>query len=274
MDYTGKIVGRFKVISQADDTYLPSGQKIHNWICVCECGEKEIVTNTILRTTKNPMCKKCRENLEQSKYIGKRFGRLTVINFIRKDDKGRRVWRCKCDCGKERITYTSNLTSGRVKSCGCLSAEISKDLANKYTTKHGKTHERIYTIWLNMRARCNSQYAVGYKNYGGRGIKVCKEWDYSFEKFYEWAISNGYTDSLTLDRKDVNGNYEPDNCRWISQKEQQNNRRNNHWLEMNGEIHTFAEWIDILGITKRKLYYHYDKGLRGNELYKKLKRGN
>lgn len=97
-----------------------------------------------------------------------------------------------------------------------------------------------------MKQRCCGYNAKSYKHYGGRGITVCEEWRNSFEAFYEWAMANGYSDSLTLDRIDVNGNYEPSNCRWATMKEQNNNKRNNRNITYKGETHTLAQWIEIL----------------------------
>jgi hypothetical protein len=114
--------------------------------------------------------------------------------------------------------------------------------------KHGMRHTRIYNIWRSMRQRCSNPNCINYHNYGGKGITVCDEWNDSFELFYEWAKKSGYKDGLTLDRKDADGNYEPSNCRWATQKEQQNNRTNNRLIEFQGETHTLGEWSTITGI--------------------------
>lgn len=118
-------------------------------------------------------------------------------------------------------------------------------------TIHGMKKTRIYKSWERIKRRCNNPKT--YKNYGGRGIKVCDEWSKDFMAFYEWAMANGYRDDLTIDRIDVNGNYEPNNCRWVTMKEQENNRRNNHHITYNGETHTIAEWGDILNIPYKVL---------------------
>ena len=117
----------------------------------------------------------------------------------------------------------------------------------KGNRKHGMRYTRLYSIWRSMRQRCSNPKAINYKNYGGKGILVCDEWN-DFAVFKEWAMENGYNDLLTIDRIDTSRNYEPDNCRWVSQKMQQNNKSNNRILEFNGVCCTLAEWSDITGI--------------------------
>lgn len=118
---------------------------------------------------------------------------------------------------------------------------------------HGGTGTRLYRIWQNMKARCYGKYSREYDNYGGRGITVCDEWRNSYEKFKEWALNNGYEENLTLDRIDVNGNYEPSNCQWITNKEQQNNRRDNVYYEFGGETKSLSQWSEELGICYKTL---------------------
>ena len=163
---------------------------------------------------------------------GERFGRLVVLEFHHA--KGTHYyWKCRCDCGNYKIVRIDNLTSGTVKSCGCLNRERCKEIGDKGhkqkkgvdnpNFKHGLSGTRLYTIWVCMKQRCGNTKATEYSVYGGRGITVCEEWKTDFNSFAYWAITHGYTDKLTIDRINVNGNYEPSNCRWIPQSEQYQN---------------------------------------------------
>ena len=207
--------------------------------------------------------------------IGQRFGRLVVIEKL-PSKKGKSVWRCKCDCGNIKDVPSTYLTSGDTKSCGCLFKEKSREnfkkavkKAKEICTTHGLSNTRIYNIWIMMVYRCENPKATGFKHYGGRGIKVCDEWK-KFENFYNWCYESGYKENLTLDRIDVNGNYEPSNCRWATIKEQANNMRRNVRVEINGETHTLSEWAEITGINISTLQHRYRKGDREERLIRKV----
>jgi len=165
---------------------------------------------------------------------GMKFNRLTVIEKDYKNKSGRSCWKCICDCGNETIVRSDILKDGRVKSCGCLHDSNAKTMSKNNVT-HGLSykghHHRIYNIWATMKQRCYNPNATKYENYGGRGITICDEWKIDVINFYNWAIANDYSENLSIDRINSNGNYEPSNCRWVTMKVQQNNRRNSHQIK-------------------------------------------
>ena len=151
---------------------------------------------------------------------GTKFTRLTAVKIVGKTTDNRPAWLCQCDCGKTIIASEHNLKRGTTRSCGCY----KRDAQFKSHYKHGKCGTRLYRVWNNMKSRCDRSIADNYKWYGGRGISYAKEWK-TFSVFEAWAIANGYNDSLELDRIDTNGNYTPDNCRFITHQENCQNRR-------------------------------------------------
>lgn len=195
---------------------------------------------------------------------GKTYGRLFVFSY--NGTKNRKSqWLCRCICGNEVVVDGYRLRTGKTKSCGCLSKECSKIRA----TKHGLSGSKLYFLHNSMIQRCYNKNSTEYKNYGGRGIRVCDEWKgrVGFLNFYEWAIFNGYSEKLTLDRIDVNGNYEPNNCRWATQKEQMNNTRFNFLVEFNGEIHTLKEWSEKVEIPYKTLHKRLKSGWEVNRAF-------
>lgn len=179
--------------------------------------------------------------------IGEKFGRLEVISEAGSSKQGRRLWKCKCTCGNVTILNTNVLTSGTTKSCGCFRGEAVRDRMRT----HGMSHSRLFSIWSAMKQRCYNKNFHQYKHYGGRGVTICDKWLNNFKAFYDWAMANGYAEDLTIDRKDNDKGYSPDNCRWITNKEQQNNKRTNRVLTLNGETHTASEWSEIIGISRK-----------------------
>ena len=131
---------------------------------------------------------------------------------------------------------------------------------------HGMSHTRLHNIWLTMRQRCEKPNCSTYHKYGAKGIRVCDEWG-SFESFRDWSLANGYTDLLTIDRIDPCGNYEPSNCRWVTQKVQQNNRSNNIYLTYKGNTHSIIEWSEIMKMPLRILYDRYYRGWETNRIF-------
>ena len=178
---------------------------------------------------------------------GKRFGRLVAISGNERDKFYNAIWTCKCDCGKVVKVVLQSLKDGKTKSCGCL----NREKMGKSNLIHGKSKTRIYHIWRDMRERCTKPSKFGYEYYGGRGIKVCEEWlgSNNFMNFYEWSMANGYSEELTIDRIDVNGNYCPENCRWVDLKTQSNNRGDNKFICYNGQTKTLAQWSELLNMS-------------------------
>ena len=202
---------------------------------------------------------------------GQRFGRLVVLAKTSSDKHGKTHWKCQCVCGGIANPTTADLMSGNTTSCGCLRTE--KVIAS--STKHGKRHTRIYSEWLNMKERCNNPKTKNFIHYGGRGITICEEWKNNFQAFYDWAMSNGYEEHLTIDRIDVNGNYEPSNCRWATRKEQANNRRirvDAKIISFDGESHTLTEWSKITGLSYWQIYRRYKAGKTPAEILERKKK--
>lgn len=188
---------------------------------------------------------------------GKKFGRLSVLSIAEKVN-GRLYYHCKCDCGCTKKVQGGHLRDkdSGTKSCGCLWTELQR----KRHTKHGLSHTRLYHIWDAMKRRCNNPSHRNFKYYGGRGVTVCEEWMADFVVFYNWANQNGYKDTLELDRIDVNGNYEPCNCRWITHKGQNRNRTNNKWITIDGETKCLQEWLDLYHVNLKCYFKRLNRG--------------
>lgn len=177
--------------------------------------------------------------------VGDKYGRLTVLEKMTERHNGCVVWQCQCDCGNYDYVTTGELRYGRHISCGCY----QKERASQANITHGHSGSRLYGIWCAMIKRCENEHAKSYKNYGGRGVSVCDEWRRDFNAFQEWANQHGYSDKLTIDRKNVNAGYNPENCRWATRSEQMNNTRRTRHFEHNGETHTLREWSEITGFS-------------------------
>lgn len=187
---------------------------------------------------------------KRNELVGKTFANLEVIAYDH-SERGRIYYSCRCKlCGNIKAMRKDGLINGHSKSCGCVNEKWMH--SGRINRKHGLSNDRVYWVWTKVKARCYNPNCREYKNYGGRGIKMCDEW-LDPKNFIEWAYANGYDKDApkgvcTLDRKDVDGDYEPSNCRFITNSEQQNNRRDCRKFEYNGEIHTMAEWARIYDI--------------------------
>lgn len=188
--------------------------------------------------------------------VGRTFERLTVIEYIGCNKYRTSMYKCVCSCGKEIVTTSSNLKSGHTTSCGCYHRERNA----KNMTTHGKSRTRLYRIRGNMISRTSNPNKDNYAQYGGRGIKICDEWANSFQSFYDWAMTNGYEDTLSIDRINSDGDYEPSNCRWVTMKEQNINKTNNLHFEIDGKIKTLVEIAEERNVDYRFLYGRIKRG--------------
>jgi hypothetical protein len=256
-DLTGQRFGRLVAVERANNKGTRAA-----WVCQCDCGESSTVSGKDLRRgTKSCGCLQ-RDKASQYAKIdltGHVFGKLTVINES-DHDPGRVIWLCKCECGLNVNVSTGSLRSGNTLSCGCL----RKQLVAKMNWKHGGSRtgrrERLNQIWQRMKQRCRDHNSSDYERYGGRGIRVCEEWKFDYSNFRSWALSHGYADNLTIDRIDNDGNYEPGNCRWISNSKQARNKSTNHPITYKDETKTLAEWSEITGLESSLIRYRLKIG--------------
>lgn len=263
IDLTGQKFGRLTVIKRAENIIEPSGKSVVVWECQCECGKKLNISGKSLRSGNTKSCG-C---LFSSDLCGKKYGRLTVLEKAEplKHPGGKQStrWKCQCECGNVVVIQTQVLKKGKSKSCGCFRKEYSHDTF----LKHGRYKSKIYKIYLCILSRCYYEGNKSYKNYGGRGIKVCDQWlgKEGFLNFCEWSYKNGFDDSRTsneqsIDRIDVNGNYEPLNCRWATQQKQQNNKRNNLYITYNSKTQSLADWCRELNIPYSRTQQRHQRG--------------
>ena len=247
IDYSGQKIGDLTII----DKNLDKRYKRSYWNYVCVCGKSGVIRQDRLK--KEIVC------FHKEDVVGKTFGRWKVIKEM-PNKKGKRIVKCECQCEKHTIRdcYLDNLRSGKSLSCGC--GPIEKN------TKHGMSDTRLYNIHKGLLARCRNPNHRDYSNYGGRGIRVCKEWG-NFINFYNWAITHGYLDNLTLERIDVNQGYNPDNCKWVTMKEQERNKRNTIYvITPTGEMVTLSELSEKYNLRYNTLEYRYKAGWSFEEL--------
>lgn len=252
-DIIGEKYGKLTVLEFSHKTLHKSGKGYtYYYLCKCDCGHEKIIDRTSLKRTNGT--KSCGCLSYGQDIINKKFGRLLVLKIDKKVPRyypngtirgHRTYYKCQCECGNIVSIERSCLLSGTTKSCGCY----AKEKAKTANITHNLTHHRLYNIFHKMRARCLKTKCKSYPNYGGRGITICPEWKNNFLAFYNWAINNGYSDNLSLDRIDVNGNYEPSNCRWTTSKIQNNNKRSNFLITIYNRTQTLKEWCDEKGLN-------------------------
>ena len=195
--------------------------------------------------------------------IGEKRNHLVLLEDLGMR-QGRHYGKFKCDCGNIKDIRIDYVTSGNNKACGCM-RYIKHSKGN---TKHNVSHTRIYDIHQKMIARCYKENVSNYSEYGGRGIRVCDEWREDVKAFYDWSMANGYSDNLSIDRIDNNGNYEPSNCRWATAEQQSNNRRNNVLITLNGETQTLAQWCKHFNIPYARAQMRMYRGWKDEDLFK------
>lgn len=184
-----------------------------------------------------------------------KFGRWTVLRRVANNPSNHVQYLCKCNCGNEQTIFSGTLRSKKTQSCGCL----RRDLFAITKKTHGLSETRTYRIWGAMKSRCSDSQRPDFHRYGGRGISVCAEWE-EFKSFYQWAMANGYGDETSIDRIDNDKGYSPENCRWATSKEQNNNRRNNHIIEFGGQRKTLTSWAQHTGIRSEVLRNRLKRG--------------
>lgn len=273
IDLTGMKFGMLTVLSRDMSQY---GKHAVYWFCECECGNICTVSGDHLRGGRTRSCGCASEDFRVSKrrldIKGQKFGRLTAIAPCKHPETGVSTWLCQCDCGNQTFVVAGYLRNGSIQSCGCGKFNVGQYSAN-HMTKHGATSrnnndrslKRLYGVWCNMKQRCCNPSCSEYHNYGGRGITICDEWINDFCSFRDWAIAHGYDGNAprgqcTLDRIDVNGNYEPSNCRFVSQSVQSNNRTNSRLFIIDGVSHTASEWSQIYNTDAQLVRGRIDRG--------------
>lgn len=192
---------------------------------------------------------------------GQRFGRLVAIKYLytkytgQKVKQPHRMWLCRCDCGGTKIASSGDLLRLHTTSCGCKLSELAVSLSNNPRTTHGMSNTRLYQCYRKMLRRCTHE-----KNWKDKGITVCDEWRLNPQSFLDWAINNGYSDELTLDRIDVYGNYCPENCRWATMFEQAQNKTTSRKITIGGITHTLSEWSRISGVKSATISKRIEHG--------------
>lgn len=272
-DVTGQKFGMLTVLRESDSVRYYKHFRQRYMVCKCDCGnEKEVIIGNLRNgTTSSCGCNhyghKKGIRCKHIDLTGKVFGKLTVLNESYYDyEKKLTFWNCKCECGGSSLVVTSSLRSGNAKSCGC----------QQIHTKHGDSGTREYKAWISMKDRCYNENVHNYKDYGMRGIKVCDRWLDENDGYLNFLSDMGRKPSSnhSVDRVDVNGNYETSNCKWSTKKEQSHNRRNNVWHEHNGEKMVQTDWAKRLQITDSVLARRLMVMSFEDAINKKRRKGN
>jgi hypothetical protein len=250
-DVVGEQYGKLTIVQELPRYVLPSGQKTRRVLCKCECGTLKEVQLSNLYNKKTKSCKNC-VNYNRKNLIGSKFGIITIIEHLPdKITNGRRIRivQGRCDCGSVKTYRVANIRYQ--KSCGCLTVDIIR----KTATTHGLTNHPLHTTWGNMINRCYNSKTDSFYLYGARGIGVCRKWRNSYKEFYDWSVANGWQKGLEIDRyPNKKGNYQPSNCRWVTQKVNQNNKTTNRRFLYDGKKMTISEISDTCGIRYKTLY--------------------
>lgn len=236
------IFGKLTIIEKAKKNN-EDRDKHDRWLCKCDCGNTTIVRSNCLR--KNEI-KSCGCSRYKTKDINnQRFGRLIAVKRVGIGSNGSMKWLCLCDCGNETIASQGNLHAGNIKSCGCLHIDKTR-MAN---TTHGLKNTRLYRIWHGMKCRCCNPTDAKFHMYGGKGVKICSQWIYDFQSFYNWALLNGYSDDLTIDRINSSGDYCPENCRWLTRGDNASVANTKFYLTVNGITQSANRWSKLIEIS-------------------------
>lgn len=266
---TGEKRGRLTAIAMGE----PTKDKKSTVICRCDCGNVKTITLSNFGKTlscgclareiqrahgKKMIARGICKSPDAKDLTGKRFNLWIVVSRAQ-NKNGRIYWNCRCECGTERPVLGQNLVNGTAKSCGCLNRLLASKRMKQMSHRDYETGTRLYEIWKNMKARCSPRDTTG--RYYSRGIRVCDEWKNNYAAFMNWAIQNGYTNELTIDRINNDKGYYPENCRWATYKEQGNNKSTNRHIVFNGVKKTMSQWADELNLSYSTIKYRVNNGL-------------